>query len=149
MFKKILLTIGILLITSSVFAQQVPAPEPVPEPTQVSVPGQVTIAGDLYVDTVGDLEGLILHYGEKSGNYLVNISIPKNLSSYTVGGLEQGKTYFFALTAYDTSGNESGYSGEASHFVPIEIIPDTISPITPTVIYITKGSPVEINIGGN
>ncbi len=32
-------------------------------------------------------------------------------------GLLPGTTYFFAVTAYDTSGNESDYSNEASKLV--------------------------------
>ena len=34
--------------------------------------------------------------------------------SYTLSGLEEGGTYFFAVSAVDTSGNESGYSEEIS-----------------------------------
>ncbi|HJV65773.1 MAG TPA: hypothetical protein VJ550_08570 [Geomonas sp.] len=33
-------------------------------------------------------------------------------SNYTVTGLETG-TYYFTVTAVDSSGNESGYSNEA------------------------------------
>ena len=33
---------------------------------------------------------------------------------YTVTGLNDDETYFFAVTAYNTSGNESGYSNEVS-----------------------------------
>jgi len=35
-------------------------------------------------------------------------------ASYTVLGLNDDESYFFAVTAYDTSGNESGYSNEVS-----------------------------------
>ena len=37
-----------------------------------------------------------------------------NTASYTVIGLNDDETYFFAVTAHDTSGNESGYSNEVS-----------------------------------
>jgi len=37
-----------------------------------------------------------------------------NITTYTLTGLTQGQTYFIALTAYDTSHNESGYSNEVS-----------------------------------
>jgi len=40
---------------------------------------------------------------------------------------QHGATYYFALTAYDTSGNESGYSSEATCFIP-----DGVKPEKPT-----------------
>jgi len=33
---------------------------------------------------------------------------------YTLTGLEDGETYFFTVTAYNTSGSESGYSNKVS-----------------------------------
>jgi chitodextrinase len=36
------------------------------------------------------------------------------VTSYTVTGLQRNTTYFFALSAYDSAGNESALSGEAS-----------------------------------
>ena len=35
-------------------------------------------------------------------------------ASYTVTDLNDDAVYYFSVTAYDTSGNESGYSNEAS-----------------------------------
>ena len=35
-------------------------------------------------------------------------------ASYTVMGLSDDETHFFAVTAYNTGGNESGYSNEVS-----------------------------------
>ena len=37
-----------------------------------------------------------------------------NTARYTVTGLNDGEDYYFAVTAYNTSGNESGYSNEVS-----------------------------------
>jgi len=37
-----------------------------------------------------------------------------NTARYTVTGLMEDETYFFTVTAYNTSGNESGYSNEVS-----------------------------------
>jgi len=37
-----------------------------------------------------------------------------------VTGLEEGPTYYFAATAYDTSGTESGYSSQVMYSVPGE-----------------------------
>jgi hypothetical protein len=39
----------------------------------------------------------------------------KNVNEYTIQGLEEGKTYYFAATAYDDDDNESAYSMELSH----------------------------------
>lgn len=38
----------------------------------------------------------------------------KRQTSYTVGNLQLGNTYYFALSAYDTSGNQSALSAAAS-----------------------------------
>ena len=68
---------------------------------------------------------------------------------FTVGGLQQGKTYYLAVLAYDEAGNKSGWSNEVFYYVPIVPVGDTTPPVTPTVIEIPAGSPVEINIGGS
>lgn len=59
-----------------------------------------------------DLVGYKIYYGTTSGNYTEVIAVG-NVTTYKVEGLQPG-TYYFALTAYDTSGNESGYSNEVS-----------------------------------
>ena len=65
-----------------------------------------------------NLGGHNLHYGQTSGNYTSTIDVG-NKTSYTVSGLQDGKTYYFAVTAYDTSGNlESGYSNQVSATTP-------------------------------
>jgi len=60
-----------------------------------------------------DIAGYNLYYGTASRDY--GPPIPTgNTTSYTVDNLDEGRTYYFALTALDTSGNESGYSSEIS-----------------------------------
>jgi len=61
-----------------------------------------------------DLAGYRVYYGVQSRSYGPYIPIGPNVHSYTVNGLVEGKTYYFALTAVDRSGNESGYSKEVS-----------------------------------
>jgi hypothetical protein len=39
-------------------------------------------------------------------------------TSYVASGLQRGQTYYFAVTAYDGSGNESDFSAEASKPIP-------------------------------
>lgn len=60
-----------------------------------------------------DLQGYRVYYGTSSRNYTTNTDVG-NVTSYTVSGLATGATYYFAITALDTSGNESGFSGEVS-----------------------------------
>ncbi len=59
-----------------------------------------------------DLAGYKVYYGNASGNYTSNLDVG-NVTTYTVTGLQPG-TYYFAVTAYDTSGNESDFSNEVS-----------------------------------
>jgi hypothetical protein len=76
---------------------------------------QVTIAWD--PNTESDLAGYRIHYGTASGSYSVHTDV-HNVTSCTVTGLADGQTYYFAATAYDTSGNESGYSNQVSYSIP-------------------------------
>lgn len=59
-----------------------------------------------------DLAGFKLYYGTSSLSYGNSIIIG-NSTTYTAGGLRAG-TYYFAVTAYDIYGNESGYSDEVT-----------------------------------
>ncbi len=76
---------------------------------------QATLAWD--PNTESDLAGYKIHYGTASGNYTVHTDV-HNVTSYTVIGLTTGQTYYFAVSAYDASGNESSYSNEVSYSVP-------------------------------
>jgi hypothetical protein len=57
-----------------------------------------------------------IYYGTASGNYTEekNITNADSIVTYPVLDLADGQTYFFAVTAVNTLGNESGYSNEAS-----------------------------------
>jgi chitinase len=89
---------------------------------------QATLAWD--PNTESDLAGYKVHYGTASGSYTVHTDV-HNVTTYTVTGLTAGQTYYFAATAYDASGNESGYSNPVSYAVPgVNGAPTT--PATPT-----------------
>jgi hypothetical protein len=78
--------------------------------------GTVTIAWD--ANNESDLAGYRVHYGTQSnGNYddLVDVG---NVTSYQVINLDAGKTYFFVVTAYDNSGNESNFSSQVNATIP-------------------------------
>jgi hypothetical protein len=75
----------------------------------------VTIAWDKNQDD--DVAGYRVYYGTTSGQYTTMISVGSN-TSCTINNLEPGRTYYFVATAYDFSGNESGYSQEIPYTVP-------------------------------
>ena len=61
-----------------------------------------------------DLAGYILYYGTQSGVYKNRVDVG-NITTSTVGALKPGVTYYFAVTAYDAAGLESGFSSETHY----------------------------------
>ncbi len=97
---------------------------------------EVTLAWD--ANTESDLAGYRIHYGTASGSYAVRLDVG-NVTTFRVMGLSEGTTYYFAATAYSTTGEESGYSNEVSHTVPTANRP----PSTPQ----PPAGPSEIPVG--
>jgi len=64
-----------------------------------------------------DLAGYKVYYGNISGSYTKSIDV-NNVTIFTVKNLTDG-VWYFAVTAYDTSGNESNYSNEVNKKVDI------------------------------
>ena len=64
-------------------------------------------------NTETDLAGYKVYVGTASGTYGAPIDVG-NVTTFQVVNLSQGQTYYFAVTAYDYSGNESGFSNEVS-----------------------------------
>ena len=71
-----------------------------------------------------DLAGYIIYYGESQRNYTVALPIAAaesscrrdedaDVCSYSISGLRTG-IYYFAVTAINSAGNESGYSNEVT-----------------------------------
>lgn len=63
-----------------------------------------------------DIDSYRLYYGEDSREYSNFIAVEPNVISGringSVAGLDEGQTYYFAVTAYTTGGYESNYSEE-------------------------------------
>ena len=73
----------------------------------------VSLAWDANAET--DLAGYKVYYGTIPQSYGIPIIVGKQ-TAYTVTGLSSG-TYYFIVTAHDTSNNESGPSNEVSKTV--------------------------------
>jgi hypothetical protein len=68
-------------------------------------------------NTEPELAGYKIYWGTSNGNYPSSKDAGKT-STATISGLVEGTTYYFAATAYDGEGNESGYSNQISYTVP-------------------------------
>jgi hypothetical protein len=88
----------------------------------------ITLAWDANTET--DLAGYRLYYGTSSRSYGSPISVGTT-TTYTMQNLSPG-TYFFTVTAYNTSGAESGYSNEVSTIIgQTDTTPPVISAVSP------------------
>jgi len=67
--------------------------------------------------SVPSIAGYRLYSGQFSRVYTRETDLGMTTTS-SVGGLATGVTYYFAVTAYDTNGLESGFSSEISYTVP-------------------------------
>ncbi len=117
--------------------------------TTNSFSAQVTLTWNS--NSESDLSGYKVYYGNSSRSYSFNVDVG-NQTSYAVKGLNEGETYYFAVTAYGFSGNESGYSKEVSYVVAsksgnnLEVLPFTDNQKAPLIkawsgpVYATKHS---------
>ena len=88
---------------------------PVPLSVQNVHGADVTLAWD--PNPEANLKGYKVYYGSASGNYSFMVDVG-NWTSLTISGLEAGKTYYFAATAYGPAGEESGMSDELRYDTP-------------------------------
>ena len=82
--------------------------------TSPALAAAVTLRWDPNPETT--LSGYRLYYGTASRNYTTLVDVG-NRTTYAVTGLAPG-TYYFAVTAYDILGNESGFSDEVFTTAP-------------------------------
>jgi len=100
-------------------------------------------------NTEDDLAGYKVYYGTSSGNYGEPIDAG-NVTVYELEELNEGITYYIAITAYDTSNNESEKSDEVSGVPqpPPDSQNPTITITSPTSSPTYSTSNNTINIGG-
>lgn len=60
--------------------------------------------------------GYRIHYGVKPGKYTHTVQVKGRLTTHVViKNLKDGKTYYFAVSAYDSKGRRSAYSSEITN----------------------------------
>jgi hypothetical protein len=80
-----------------------------------------------------DIAGCKVHYGTSTRNYDYSVDVG-NYTSCTISDLQEGSTYYFAATAYNSQLSESQFSEEIAYTIPI-----TTQPSDPA-IYISDNS---------
>jgi fibronectin type 3 domain-containing protein len=103
---------GIITIAASGSTNS-PRQIPVSLTLSASTAGTATLTWN--ASTESDLTGYKVYRGTGSGTYGAPIAtLPRTMTNYAATGLQNGTTYFFVITAYDSAGNESTYSNEVS-----------------------------------
>lgn len=62
------------------------------------------------------LAGYKIYYGTESKNYTYSPIDVGNVTKYTIDDLNENQTYYFAVTAYGSAGEESKFSEEVSTY---------------------------------
>ncbi len=90
--------------------------------------------------------GYNIYYGGASRTYTNEISADTTTNAI-IAGLVEGKTYYFAATAYSAFGIESSYSSELVYLVPLENQPPTLNAINDLTLAENAGSQT-VNLSG-
>lgn len=116
----------LILLATIQAAAQPTAPRAVIGPTFVNI----GLAWDANPET--DLAGYKVYWGTATRQYGTPIQVSGTPTSpaFTLTGFAGG-TYFFAVTAYNTSGLESGFSNEVSATILPNPPPPTVGPTGP------------------
>lgn len=97
--------------------------------------GSLSLAWDRSPDV--SVVGYRIYWGAASRTY-TNSATVGNVTNCTITGLDVGVNYYFAATAYNSSGGESQHSNEATGIVPWAAPVLSIRPY----IYIVEGTTV-------
>lgn len=92
-------------------------PQSVPVTLALTAPASGTAMLTWDANTESDLAGYKVYVGTRSRTYGPPLDVGK-VTSFKVINLLPGTTYYFAVTAYDTASNESGFSNEVSKSIP-------------------------------
>jgi hypothetical protein len=91
------------------------SPQQIPVSLTLSVTAANTATLARSTSNESDLAGYKVYRGAGSGTYGAPLTtLPKTTTSYIATGLQTGTTYFFVITTYDSSGNESTFFNEVS-----------------------------------
>jgi len=98
-----------------------PAPSPSATPSPAPITSQTSAATLRWTASADTrVQGYRVYYGVSSRTYAqskgAGIDVGGSVS-HIAGSLQTGRTYYFAVTAYDGVGNESDYSAEVSKVV--------------------------------
>jgi hypothetical protein len=106
----------------------------------------VTLGWDASTDP--SVSGYRVYYGGASGAYTNTVSVG-NTTTGTVPGLLEGRTYYFAATATNSSGLESDFSTEISYLVPVPLTnqPPTLNTLANMTINESAGLQT-VNLSG-
>ncbi len=115
----------------------------------LSLVGSVVFGGSATVrwqaNTEPDLQEYRVYTGTASRTYGTPTPVGK-ATSYTANNLDEGVTYYFAVTAVDTAGNESAFSQEVYKIIPDTHAPSvTITSPTTGTTYETAQSTLNLN----
>ena len=82
----------------------------------ISIAAEVTLEWDPNPEPE-DVAGYKVYCGYSSRDYEINFDVG-NQTTYTIYGLESGRVYYFAVTAYNIENFESDFSEEIVYYVP-------------------------------
>ncbi|HRC23415.1 MAG TPA: fibronectin type III domain-containing protein [Nitrospira sp.] len=92
-----------------------PSPLPVATTPSSTAPKTASATVSWNANTESDLAGYRIYVGTRSGSYgFAGPFEVTNRTNFTIQNLPVGATYFFAVSAFDKSGNESAKSAEVS-----------------------------------
>lgn len=149
--KILALCLGLMLGAQSMvaFAADTSFPSDVEGVAALPGDGEAVLSWDAATDDTG-VTGYFVYSGLSSvqddgGSYTFGPKDVGNKISYTMEGLSNDITYYFALTAYDAAGNESEYfSNEVSATPESAASADTESPIVSNAEAVS-GTMVEVD----
>jgi large repetitive protein len=95
-----------------------------------------------------DISGYLLSYGTSPGTPSVTVATGK-VTTTTLSGLEEGRTYYFSLKAVNTAGLQSNSSAEISHLIPTNQ-PTNQAPVAANQsLNVTAGTPRAITLAAS